>query len=175
MGEQILIEEIDSGAIALLSGWAGIGSAGFEARLARDLGVLLPEPRRFVEHEGLRIAHFGQGRFLLIEPRDAPESRIGAQLGVGNEDGTAVDLSHGRRAFRLSGSRAADVLNKDLALDLDEAQLPVMSVAQSQIDHMGVWIFRTGAQVFELYVMTSFATSFREWLDDAALEFETKE
>lgn len=172
---QILIEEIDSGRIALLSGWAGKNYAGFEARLARDIGVLLPGPHCFVDHDGLRSANFGQGRFLLIESLEGPKSIIAGQLSAQNEDGTAVDMSHGRSAFRLSGTQVAYVLNKDLALDLDIAQFPVSSVAQTRIDHMGVWIFRTANQVFELYVMASFAASFRDWLDDAALEFVTND
>lgn len=163
MGEMIAISEIAHCSINLVSGWAGEGYGEFERQLAANLGVVLPDNGRFVKAKGVCVAGFGQGRFLLLAKK-MPLLDLG-------ERGVVSDLSHARCGLSLSGERAEYVLNKGLAVDLGLAQCPVGSVLQSTIDHVGVWIFRRADQVFEIYVLTSFARSFEEWLNDAALEF----
>lgn len=163
MGEPVSIRAIGRQSIALVSGWAGDGYAAFERQLGADLGVVLPEVGRVVEGKDVCVAGFGRGQYLLLAAT-MPQLNIGA-------GGVTSDLSHGRCGTRISGGQAAFVLNKGLAVDLSLMQFPVGSVAQSSIDHIGVWLFRRDDQTFDLYVATSYAQSFGEWLADAALEF----
>jgi len=106
---------------------------------------------------------------LLVESRDP---RLAERLAeqIGPELGAVTDLSHARIAIRVSGPKAAWVLAKGLALDLDPAAFPPMKVAQSAIHEVGVIVRRLSADSFDLYVYRGFALSFWEWLTEAAAE-----
>ena len=111
---------------------------------------------------------------LLAESRDP---RLAQRLAeqIGPELGAVTDLSHARIAIRVSGTKAAWVLAKGLALDLHPAAFPPLKVAQSAIHEVGVIVRRLspeklGGDSFDLYVYRGFALSFWEWLTAAAAE-----
>jgi len=114
------------------------------------------------------ILAIGPGR-LLVESADG---RLAAQLQeqIPPALGAVTDLSHARVAIRVAGPKAAWVLNKGLALDLDPAAFPPMKVAQSAIHEVGVVVRRLPAETFDLYVYRGFALSFWDWLTEAAAE-----
>jgi sarcosine oxidase subunit gamma len=106
---------------------------------------------------------------LLVESRDP---RLAVQLAeqIGPGLGAVTDLGHARIAIRISGSKAAWVLAKGLALDLDSAAFPPLKVALSAIHEVGVVVRRLSADSFDLYVYRGFALSFWDCLTEAAAE-----
>src|SRR3546814_6509603 len=81
---------------------------------------------------------------------------------IGPQQGAVTDLSHARIAIRVAGPKAAWVLAKGLALDLDSAAFPPLRVAQSAIHEVGVVVRRlsadkVGGDSFDLYVYRGFA------------------
>lgn len=114
------------------------------------------------------ILSIAPGR-LLVESRDPRlAQRLGEQIGA--HLGAVTDLSHARVAVRVSGLRAAWVLAKGLAFDLDPDAFPPMKVAQATIHGVGVIVRRLSPDSFDLYVYRGFALSFWEWLTEAAAE-----
>ncbi|GAC1044677.1 sarcosine oxidase subunit gamma [Rhizobium sp. No.120] len=79
------------------------------------------------------------------------------------------DQSHGRIRIRISGSRAARMLNKGTAIDLHPASFPEGSSAMTLFGHTSVQLTRTGMEDFELTVLRSFAESLYEELETLVL------
>lgn len=86
------------------------------------------------------------------------------------EQGAVLDLSHSRVQIRVSGERAADLLNRFLPLDLREAAFPVGSVASTGFHHVGVTLWRSDAG-YELFLPRGFALSLWELLRESAVQF----
>jgi sarcosine oxidase subunit gamma len=84
------------------------------------------------------------------------------------------DQSHGRIRIRISGKRAANVLNKGTAVDLHPSSFPEGSSAMTLFGHISAQLTRTGTDDFELTVLRSFAESLYEELEALVLS-ETAE
>jgi len=96
---------------------------------------------------------------------------LGASLSEPDaSDGVVLDLSHSRTHIRISGSKAAVVLNSYLPLDLREKSFPVGTVASTAFHHVGVTIWRT-EQGYELFVPRGFAVSLWELLVEASHQY----
>jgi heterotetrameric sarcosine oxidase gamma subunit len=110
-----------------------------------------------------------QAALLRIEPlkwwlvgAEAPE--------VDAEQGATLDLSHSRTRIRISGSDAADFLNRHLPLDLRENSFPVGSVASTAIHHVGVTLWRS-ADGYEMFMPRGFALTLWEGFVESAEQF----
>jgi len=86
------------------------------------------------------------------------------------DEGATLDLSHSRTHLRISGSRAAALLNRHLPLDLREHAFPVGSVGSSALHHVGVTLWRSDAG-FELFLPRGFALSLWQVLLEGAAQF----
>ena len=140
------------------------------AQLEAALGFDLPkQPNQFTEESGCIAACLSPGRYLVLATSDQLYPSVAARCDAGSV--SLVQLDHSREAFRISGRRAARLLMKGVAIDLDENAFPVGSLFQSSIHDIGVAGFRRGASSFDLLVYKSFAHSFEHWLRDAAMEF----
>ena len=104
--------------------------------------------------------NFDEVAMLRIEPLKwwvygAPAPELGPELGA------TLDLSHSRTHIRVTGSDAATVLNKHLALDLREQSFAINSVASTVFHHVGVTLWRSVAG-YELFIPRGFALSLWE-------------
>lgn len=93
-----------------------------------------------------------------------------APLNLTVEHGTTVDLSHSRTRIRITGTRAAEFLNRHLPLDLREASFPVAAVAASQLHHVGVTLWRS-ARGYDLFIPRGYALSVWQVLLQTAAQF----
>jgi heterotetrameric sarcosine oxidase gamma subunit len=89
---------------------------------------------------------------------------------VDAEQGSTLDISHSRTQIRISGPKAASLLNRHLSLDLREQSFPVGSVASSVMHHVGVTLWRS-EKGYELFIPRGFALSLWEGLLDSAKQF----
>jgi sarcosine oxidase subunit gamma len=158
--------------IALIAGTASAqvqAWPGKRAELATALapvGLRLPEGQSFAECDGRLCGHIAPGRYLVLS--DGAVADVAAA--VPGAVGAVADLSHARSGVRVSGA-AVEALMAKAAIDFSAAAFPPGRLAQTSIHHMGCLVLRRADDTFDLFVLTSFAASFADWLTDAAREF----
>ncbi len=154
-----------------LTGWSLAQLAfggGDGARLdtaLRRLGLSLPvRVGETVGYGATRVLRLAPDRiWILAEPG-------GGRLDPVMEPFSLLPLTGGRRRFRITGSRSAEVLAKGIALDLEGSGLPPGRAAQTQLHRMPILLHRHRMDSFDLFVSRSFAESVEDWIADAALE-----
>lgn len=107
-------------------------------------------------------------RFVLVDQAEGLAATVSAALTC--EIGSVFDLSHGRTALRIAGTRAQWVLAKLFALDFSASAFP-LGAGRATVHHdIMAQIQRTGQHQFDIYVFRSFARSFWRALCEAAEE-----
>ena len=86
------------------------------------------------------------------------------------EQGATLDISHSRTRIRVSGDKAALMLNRLLPLDLREDSFPVGSVASSSMHHVGITLWRT-EQGYDIFAPRGFALACWEVMVETAAQF----
>jgi sarcosine oxidase subunit gamma len=113
---------------------------------------------------GLRPA--GPGQWFLVGEATLAAEELAALAGL---PGVAVsDQSHGRVRIEVAGEKAAAMLAKGTALDLEA--LAVGASATTLVGPLGVHLTRTGATSYELMALRSFAAAL--WYDLEAMAAE---
>ncbi len=109
------------------------------------------------------------GSILRIEPlkwwvfgAEAPE--------VSDEMGATLDISHSRTHLRISGPKAAVLVNRVLPLDLRADAFGVGAVASSALHHVGVTLWHT-EKGYELFIPRGFAVAVWEIITETAAQF----
>jgi sarcosine oxidase, subunit alpha len=93
---------------------------------------------------------------------------------LGDPPEDAVDLTHVRAMFRLTGAEAATLLNRVCALDFGEAMFPGGASARTLFAGVATEIVRDDVQGTPSYLLlpsSSFTTYIREVIRDAGAEF----
>lgn len=88
--------------------------------------------------------------------------------------GDTVDLTHVRSMFRLTGERAADLINRLCGLDLTEGMFPDGAAARTLLAGVATEIVRDDQADVSSYVLLpsrSFSVYVREVIEDAGTEF----
>lgn len=116
--------------------------------------------------EGLRPGGPGQWFMVGDAPMDADAL---AALSGRLQDVAISDQSHGRVRIEVAGTKAAAMLAKGTAVDLDV--LPVGASATTLVGLIGVHLTRTGEASFELMVLRSFAAALWHDLEAMAAEY----
>lgn len=80
-------------------------------------------------------------------------------------------LSSSRTRIEISGAPARNVLAKCAAIDFHKNEFKAGTFAQTGIHHVPVLIHCVAGEIFNLYVLRTFALSIWDHLTDAALEF----
>ena len=143
------------------------------ARLEAYCGLALPGgPRRVVKGESAVIG-LGPGTWLFQREAGLP---LVAGLSEALGDAAAVtDQSDGYATIRLTGPRAASVLEKGISIDLhDRVFLPGFAAVTS-CAHLGIIFWRledaNGHPVYEIAVFRSLARSLWNFIEESAAEF----
>ncbi len=112
---------------------------------------------------GLRPA--GPGQWLLVSDAPVDIAALAARL----PDVAVCDQGHGRVRIAVEGPRAAAMLAKGTAVDLE--RMAVGASAQTLVGPIGVHLTRTGEAAFELMVLRGFAESLWHDLGEMAAEY----
>ena len=127
------------------------------------IGFPQPGPCRAIRHGDGWVLWLGPDEFLLIAPDETmPIVDIAA---------ATIDVSHRDTALRVSGPRAACVLNAFCALDLHERAFPVGMCTRTVFGKAEIVLWRTGADEFRIEVARSFAPYVWACLEEARREF----
>lgn len=164
-GAPIRISPIAGLACAQVQAWAG-EQANLADALAR-IGVQLPDGQSFMETRGRLCGRIAPGRYLVLSETTVAD----VQAAVPGTVGAVADLSHARAGLRLAGASVEALMAKAAAIDFRAAAFPPGHLAQTAIHHMGCLVLRRADDTFDLFVPTSFAVAFADWLTDAAREF----
>jgi heterotetrameric sarcosine oxidase gamma subunit len=137
---------------------------------AEHLTDILPKDHNRVRDHGLwRALHVRPDAWWIIgEARSGFQNLLGARA-YANQC-LLTDISHSRVCIRLSGSAARQVLAKGTPLDLRAAHFPSSQCATTWCAGTTVVIEARRTDI-DLYVSSSLATAFWEWLVDAAADY----
>ena len=110
-------------------------------RLAAAVGVVAPAPNRFTGNGDIALSAVAPGEWLLTGTSDGVAAALNsAEAAFPNETVLALDLTHGRIAFRLEGPEGQDWLAAFTPLDL---RFPVGTAVRTRFGDIGVFIART--------------------------------
>lgn len=145
-------------------------SPAVAALLSGGFGLVLPPPpRTAVQAKGRAALRLGPDEILLLAADGAAAALLPAlSEAAGGVPLALVDISHGQVALRVTGPRAADLLNEGCPLDLDAAEFPPGACTRTLFGKAGIVLWRTGAAVFQVEVARSLAPWLRALLDEAA-------
>ena len=162
----VTLTEFRPGSILMVAAWPG--SSEQVATVIRELvGVKAPSIGSAVADPNLTVAAIAPGRFMIAGR--APDLAPRFEAALTSEDGAATNLAQGRVILRLQGA-AADLLQRCVALDLEDAAFPTGRVAQTMIHHIDVMIHRLGRNTFDVWVLRGFAHALAEWLIDVGAD-----
>jgi len=155
----------------------GAFTAGFES----VFGFALPEVPNTVAGEGDVTAFWlGPDEWWVTvpgpDPLAGPELAERLRKAFGELFVAVTDVSESRTCLRVSGPKAATVLQKGCPLDFHPGVFAPGTCAQSHMAKATVVFHRLADagdedSVFELYVLRSFAEYLWTWIEDAAREF----
>lgn len=141
----------------------GVAVAASNA-LQAQLGLALPQPGCLTSARETLVLWSGPDRFLAV--RDAPGAAlVPALIAALGDLAHVVEASSSRAVFEVSGSGAAEALNRVLPIDLHPRAFPAGSVALTTAAHMAVQVWRASDDaVFRLACSSSFSGSLRRHL-----------
>jgi sarcosine oxidase subunit gamma len=164
---------------------------GHSATLAARYPGLLPTlPNRTIAHGPWRALWLRPNAWLLSGPPDIPEdARHREMKDAANDDVQSecwpeltrpvkeglcrvFDLSHARVCINLKGTATAAVLAKGTPLDLRPHRFPQGHCARTWCAGFTVVLDRV-ADGIDVYVDSSLAVAFWDWLMDAAVEWRS--
>ncbi|WP_346891265.1 sarcosine oxidase subunit gamma family protein [uncultured Roseibium sp.] len=116
------------------------------------------------------VADMASGGFVLNLSSERRILRAAHELEGGWEAVTAagariVDVSHAWAPFSIEGPWAQDLLTRGIALDLHERAFPTGHAVSTLCGRVPVILHAVGADRFDLYVATSWANWFSDWLE----------
>jgi sarcosine oxidase, subunit gamma len=147
---------------------------GNSATLAEQCPGLLPTvPNRTIPHDHWRALWLRPNGWLLSGAPDVPGARW-PELKRAVEEGLCrvFDLSHARVCINLRGTATAAVLAKGTPLDLRPHRFLQGHCARTWCAGFTVVLDRV-ADGIDVYVDSSLAVAFWDWLGDAAVELRS--
>ena len=148
---------------------------GNSTTLAERYPGLLPTvPNRVTPHEHWRALWLRPNAWLLSGAPDLPGDARWPELTRAAEEGVCriFDLSHARVCINLKGTATAAVLAKGTPLDLRPHRFPQGHCARTWCAGFTVVLDRV-ADGIDVYVDSSLAVAFWDWLGDAAVELRS--
>jgi sarcosine oxidase subunit gamma len=119
------------------------------AAALKGLGLGWPAPNRSVSGAGGQCLWSGRGQAFVVD------ADVGALGGIA----ALTDQTDGWAVMDLSGVGAADVLARQMPLDLRPASFAKGHVARSQLGHMMCHLTRIGPEAFRIMVFRSMAAT----------------
>ncbi len=147
---------IEPRSVVSITAWRGAAPALADAAQV-TFGLTLPQPGRWIEHNGLAAIWAGPGHWWL--QRDG-RSELLAELAPLAPHAGLIDMSDARAVLRLSGPAARDILMGLLPLDLHPRSFTPGCAASTLAAHMGVHVRQLDdAPTYDLSCLRSYAGS----------------
>lgn len=157
-GVGVVLSEVQPGSIVQAAAWPGREKA-ILAAIQTFSGLAVPDGAGGgVVLDGKSAYGFAPGKFLIVSDEEGLADKLIQAIAV--DDGTAIDLTHGRTLIRISGPKAEWVLAKFFAIDFSLPVIPVGCGISTNHHDIFAQIQRTDADQFDLTVFRSFARAF---------------
>jgi len=112
------------------------------------------------------------GQWLLVSTKQDRSSFGKSITRKLRKTGYVSEQSNSRVAFRVSGSRVGELLQRGCRLDLHPDVAKKGYCAQTQMAQIGVLIHKVGEEpVFDLYTYSGFALDFAKWLAHTSAKY----
>lgn len=148
-----------------------IARRGRERAVAERLG-LDPTPGLASAVRDGTALWLAPGTWLMVAERTGGDALCRSLRERLDDLAAIADQSHGRVVLRLFGARARDVLAKGCRLDLHPRAFAPGGCAQTIVAQIGVLLHQVDERpTYDLYVASSYALDFLEWLTASAAEF----
>ncbi len=167
-GVGVTLSETHPGSIVQVAAWPG-QEAAVSIEIADRMRLELPAgPGGGVATETAAAFGFAPGKFLVIAETEGLAESL--RQAIPSSLGSVTDLSHGRTAICIAGTKAEWVLAKIFAVDFAAGAFPVGKGTATMHHDIFAAIQRTGPMQFDLYVFRSFARAFWHSLCHASEE-----
>jgi heterotetrameric sarcosine oxidase gamma subunit len=135
-------------------------------------GLLPDQPNRSRDYLAWRALSLRPGGWLLIDMSEG--AAVEHPFASSEEKGLCrlTEVSHAFACIRLSGPRARNLLAKGTPLDLRTSHFAAGQCARTWCAGFTIVLDCADAEI-NVYVDTSFAVSFWNWISDAADEFQS--
>lgn len=169
MSDKLSINEVRYQSMILIKSWPG-SAKDVDAIVATYLGVdALPAVGKFISQEDTYCATLSPGHFMIFSSNGLLCSDVSKLFS--SDIASVVDISHSRCGIRLSGKNSTTLLNKGVAINLNDDALPKMSVLQSSVHSIGIILFKMQHDDYLIFSYSSFYDSFYAWVIDSAEEY----
>jgi len=145
-------------------------------RVQAALGTTLPvRCGQVAAGQGCSVLWLSPDEFL-VQSGDEPDAETALLVeALGEEPGSAVDLSANRTTLELSGPSARAVLEKGCPLDLHPREFAAGSAYLTLIGSVPVILWKVEEETYRILPRSSFADFLGRWLLDAMAEFKAPE
>lgn len=164
-GAQVTLSERFALATCDVCAWAGNETKTANA-IKRVTGLALSRTKDAVSDSAQAFQH-APGRWTVLS---ADQTLPNALTGAVGDNGTVVDLSHGRTVLRVDGAKSRWVLAKLFAIDFAHESLPLHNGIATKHHEIFAHIQRVGEDAFDVIVFRSYARSFWHALTRASEE-----
>lgn len=165
LGAQVTLTERFPLAICDVFAWPGAETKTANA-IRRATKLALTKTRDAVSEDAQAFRH-APGRWTVIAGDGAlPEALTNAV----DDNGTVVDLSHGRTVLRVDGEQSRRVLSKLFAIDFHPDAFPTEKGLATKHHEIFAQIQRVGENAFDIIVFRSYARAFWHALTRASEE-----
>jgi len=159
----VTVEECTDMSLAAVMLARGADEA-FVAKARAGLGFAPPGGPSRVEKGGINLIGTGPGVWLAVAEGHPPGVFAARLADIFAGAASVSDQSSGYAVLRLTGPRARAVLQAALPVDLDPSVFPLAASASTLLGHIGVILWQTGPDVWNLACFRSMADSLAHWL-----------
>lgn len=99
----------------------------------------------------------GPGQWLLVQDKELSPADCQTLSSTLGQAAFIVDQTHGRTRIRISGPRCREILSRWTAVDLHPEVFKIGTASNTLLGHISVNLARTGTDVFEAIVLSTFA------------------
>lgn len=150
----------------------------FMAASETSLGLALPtDANTAASKRGMDVLWLAPDEWLIVTPAGKSQAAMSKLSNALKPIFAALTpVGEGRTVIRVSGPCARDVLAKGCPLDLHPAAFGPGQCAQTLIGRCDMLLHQTNpgraeADIFDIYVLRSFAEYLWTWLEDAGREY----
>lgn len=164
-GAQVTLTERFPLAICDVFAWPGAETKTANA-IRRACGAPVTTTRDAVAETAQAFQH-APGRWTVIAEDGALPEALARAVG---DNGTVVDLNHGRTVLRVEGEQSRRVLSKLFAIDFHADAFPLEEGLATKHHEIFAQIQRVGENAFDIIVFRSYARAFWHALRKASEE-----
>ncbi|MEH6812877.1 MAG: sarcosine oxidase subunit gamma family protein [Motiliproteus sp.] len=150
--------------------WGNAADNAFNESVSGSLGLDLPTRSGGVTEAGAFSAIWANPKrwYLICEQADEPK----LAEALANSGQVHMSVTDGQCCFRITGEATIDVLKKGCSMNFNEDSFAAGQCQQTRLAITKVFLHRSSASSFDIYVERSYGEFIWDWLVDAAQEFQ---